>query len=410
MTIKDHISSLQTPFFFFDKSILKQEVKSLENVFSTYWPNYAIGYSVKTNSFPPLACYLKSLGIEAEVVSEDEYNLALTAGYDPKNIICNGPIKSQLWIDQILQTGSLLNIDSKREIDFVIDFSKKNPTKKISIGIRTNLDIESYFPGESNAGEKGSRFGFCYENGALENVINRINEYPNIDIVGLHVHVSTKTRRIEIYRWLVRQFTRIVKQYALKSINYLDIGGSFFGGIPNKPGWREYISGISEELRIYGYSSQNLKLIIEPGVSLLAGCFSYYTRVVDVKQTNRRNLVLLDGSRIHIDPLMHKTAYFYHIERCKKSFQPNLGNIENQDLVGFTCLENDMFFELKNTDPLQEGDIIRFDKVGAYTMTFTPLFISFFPAVYTLQETGEIDCLRPKWGVNEFIQLSKISL
>lgn len=410
MDIHHLLPKLPTPFFLFDKETLKQEVYSLKKAFITHWNNYSIGYSVKTNSFPPLANYLKTLNIDAEVVSEDEYDLALAVGYEAKNIICNGPVKSKSWVRRILDSEGLLNIDSKREIGYIIDFAKEKPDTKIHVGVRVNLDLESVFPGESNAGERGSRFGFSFENGELENAITQLRSHSNIFITGLHLHISTKTRRIEIYRWLTRQFAKIVEQYQLKDISYFDIGGSFFGGIPTKPGWNDYLSAIGEELALLHYTPDNLRLIIEPGVSLLAGCFRYYTRVIDVKQTPRRNIILLDGSRIHVDPLMHKTSYFYQIERTHDSDQNGLNKNVCQTLAGFTCLENDLFFELKDSVLLQEGDIVRFDKVGAYTLTFSPLFISFFPAVYAFSESGNIECLRPKWSVNEFIQLSKISL
>ncbi|MEG2599780.1 MAG: diaminopimelate decarboxylase, partial [Muribaculaceae bacterium] len=78
-----------------------------------------------------------------------------------------------------------------------------------------------------------------------------------------------------------------------------------------------------------------------------------------------------------------------------------------QQLVGFTCLENDRFFTLKDTS-LFKDDIVRFEKVGAYTMSLSPLFISFFPAVYIMHTDGTISCGREKWGANEFMQLSKL--
>ena len=56
---------------------------------------------------------------------------------------------------------------------------------------------------------------------------------------------------------------------------------------------------------------------------------------------------------------------------------------------------------------LQVGDIVRFDKVGAYTLTFSPLFISWFPTVYSINE-GKIKVVRDKWTTEEFLQKSKI--
>ena len=70
-------------------------------------------------------------------------------------------------------------------------------------------------------------------------------------------------------------------------------------------------------------------------------------------------------------------------------------------------MENDRLFNLKGSYALQVGDKIRYYKIGAYTMCLSPLFISYFPAVY-LEEEGKIVCIREKWGVEEYVQKSKI--
>ena len=158
------------------------------------------------------------------------------------------------------------------------------------------------------------------------------------------MHISTNLRSLAVYQYIVNKFDEIVRRYSLNDIEYLDAGGGFYGEVPHKPQWEDYISTISEELFKRGYNPDRLKLIIEPGVSLLSGCFSYYTQVEDVKDTPRSHFVVLDGSRNHIDPLMHKTikSYFYSIEQQ----EPTSIFYCPQILVGYTCLEYDSFFEL----------------------------------------------------------------
>jgi len=404
----NNIEGYKTPFFLIDELILNQEVSNLHASCKKYWNNYKIGYSVKTNSFPPLLSIFKSKNINAEVVSQDEYSLAISAGYEPSSIICNGPIKDQSWIYQILESNSLLNIDSKRELKYVSEFAKNNNDRIIRIGIRVNFDIESYFPGELNSGEKGGRFGFSLEKKEFLDVIQFLKLHDNIVISGIHLHISTKTRRVEIYRLLVKKFAEIVRTYNLSAIEYFDIGGGFYGGIPEKPGWNAYLDTISDELKNNNFKAKDLKLILEPGVSIIAGCFSYYTRVVDVKETAKQRFIIIDGSRIHIDPLMHKENYFYKIHRTDLKPLTTEDIINEQELVGFTCLEGDRFFILKDNPPLTPGDFVVFDKVGAYTMAFSPLFISYFPPVFIKKEAGDIICLRQKWTVKEFLQLSQL--
>lgn len=83
-------------------------------------------------------------------------------------------------------------------------------------------------------------------------------------------------------------------------------------------------------------------------------------------------------------------------------------NLEKQIVVGFTCLEYDNIMVLENHQEVFVGDRFRFDKLGAYTLTLSPLFISYFPAVYVLNEDETVLCVRERWTAKEFVQASLI--
>lgn len=395
--------NLTTPFFVMDGVVLTKELAKLRKAVETFWPNTNTAYSVKTNSLPFLAKFLAEQGVFAEVVSRDEYEMVSLCGFTPNMIVCNGPVKSEEFVCGLMDSHAIINIDSHRELVYAINHASNNPQKNYAVGLRVNVDIEKYFPSESKAGEQGSRFGFCMENEELGNAISLLKTCPNLSINGLHLHVSTSTRRVEVYRMLSRVFGLLVEKYNLTGITYFDIGGGFYGGIPDKPQWDDYLAAISEELMVVGFSPAKLALILEPGVSLLAGAFSYFTSVVDVKDTNRSRFVVTDGSRIHIDPFFHKTSYYYqHLTQNHILTQ----RLPKQIVVGFTCLEYDNIMMLENSDEVAVNDVFRFDKVGAYTMSLSPPFISFFPAVYYKDSDGTFKCVRKRMTAEDFIQTS----
>ena len=399
------INNIPTPFFLIDLPTLSQEIGKLRKACDFFWPQTTIAYSVKTNSLPYLAKFLCEQRIYAEVVSQDEYDLVKLCGYTDDKIVCNGPVKSYELVSQLMESHAIINIDSHRELDYVIKYASNNPHCNYSIGLRVNIDVDNIFPNESKAGIQGSRFGFCIDNNELNNAISLLRLCPNLSISGLHLHVSTRTRRVDIYRWLSSLFVWIVEQYHLDKIEYFDIGGGFYGGIPGKPQWEDYLKAISEELSLANYNGDNLRLILEPGVSLLAGAFRYYTTVVDVKNTTRCRFVVTNGSRIQIDPFFHKTSYYYKhysTDKNRKAILPK------QILVGFTCLEYDNLMELNNYDEILIGDTFCFEKIGAYTLSLSPQFISFSPAVYAISSNGEIKCVRRKLTAQDFIRGSYI--
>ena len=181
------------------------------------------------------------------------------------------------------------------------------------------------------------------------------------------------------------------------NLNYIDIGGGFFGGVSGKPTFKEYFAEVNSVF-LSNPLFKNINVIIEPGMSLIGASVDYLTTVVDTKITKNNLFILLDGSRIHIDPLMRKKSYSFRIEREDSIVRTNKNN---QILCGFTCMEGDRFFEL-NDQMLEVGDRVIFEKVGAYTMGLSPQFIQFYPSVYA-EKDGKIVLVREKNTADKFV-------
>lgn len=393
---------LTTPYFIIEEQELQKNITDLKNALNQYWgSNWIIGYSFKTNSLPWLLNYFKKRDFYAEVVSDDEYQLAYEIGYKNDRIIYNGPWKSRESFINALKNKCIVNIDSQRELYWLKELENLNG-EKFGVGIRVNFDLERYCPNETAMGSEGGRFGFCYENGELKRAIDFIGSLSQVSVTGLHLHFSTKTRSLNVYRAVSKLACEIKKKYKLE-LKYIDIGGGFYGGLENKPQFKDYMEIISKELS-QEFDKEKVMLIVEPGTSLVSSPFSFVTSVIDVKQTTVNNFVVTDGSRINVDPLMNKTRYFYTVMYKDDSKRKIL---ENQVIAGFTCMENDRIFKMDNQPQLLVGDKIIYEKVGAYTLALSPLFISYFPDVY-VKNNEEIYKVREKWTAKEFIMKSKL--
>lgn len=388
---------MKTPYYLIHKSILDDGMEKLKTALHKYWPNYIIGYSFKTNALPWLLRYMKQQGCYAEVVSEDEYRLAEYIGYE--SIIYNGPVKGKDSFLKACAEGHMVNLDAHREIEWLRETGSMQEGKPVKAGIRVNFDLESACPGEASGGEAGGRFGFSYENGSFGSVLEELRSLPDIKISGIHLHCSSRTRSLNIYEAIAKIACQIHQDYGL-DLEYIDVGGGYFGGLADKPQYEDYMCVMSEILR-KEYDPERTALVVEPGTSLISAPVEYVTSVVDKKATNRNYFVVTDGSRIHVDPLMTKKNYFYHIDTSGDTGHRE--RLDKQVISGFTCMENDRLFELKNSFALREGDRIVYEKTGAYTMCLSPLFIGYFPAVY-LEENKKISCVREKWTVKEYVQ------
>lgn len=382
---------LETPCYIIDKEELEINFNNLNSALKNRWNNYIIGYSYKTNSLPWLVNFFNRNNCYSEVVSEEEYELGKLLGVKKSNFIYNGPIKTKPSFLEAISNGCYVNIDSNREIEWL-----NNLKGDYKLGIRVNFDIEKYCPGQSQCGDEGGRFGFCYENKELEKVI-KILRNKNIKISGIHLHTSSKTRSLDIYKTIAQFAVKVIKEYEL-DLNYIDIGGGFFGGLNNKPQFDEYINIICNELEKIT-NSQKTTLIVEPGISLVGTPISYITTVIDVKDTNYNRFVTTDGSRTNIDPLMTKTSYLYDIIYLNKGKSKH----HKQIICGHTCMEHDRIFIIDDKEKLEVDDKIIYKRVGAYTMCLTPLFIKYFPDVYVLNK-NELKKIRAKWAPVQYIQ------
>lgn len=393
--IEKNSMEIKTPYYIIHKEELDENFSKLKNALKKYWNNYIVGYSYKTNALPWIIKHFNSLGCYAEVVSEDEYNLAKYIGVKNGKIIYNGPIKTKESFIEAIRNGCIVNIDSIREIEWLDEIS----SSERRVGIRINFDIESMCPGQSQCTNEGGRFGFCYENGELARIIDLLLK-KGTKIIGIHLHTSSKSRGLDIYRAIAEVACKIQREFDF-SLEYIDVGGGFFGGLSNKPQFDEYIS-LMEGILSECFDKSKTKLILEPGMALIGAPISYVTSVIDIKDTQYNRFVVTDGTRTSIDPLMTKTSYFHsYIINEKRKLHPK------QIIVGYTCMEHDRLYIEENGETLCLGDRIIYNKVGAYTMCLTPLFIKYFPDVY-VEESGKMHIVRKAWTIENYMMNSVV--
>jgi diaminopimelate decarboxylase len=396
MTISDIIKKVETPCFLLQEEELRRSISGFQQALSNEFNCSTVGYSVKTNSVPYCLNIANSMGCYAEVVSADEYNLAKLCGFHPQNIIYNGPLKNRDSFVDAITGGAILNIETKREIDWLQELPKD---KTYSVGIRLNINISHISPEDADGDNDNSRFGFSEETSEFHDALSIINRSPNIHLAGLHIHRTAHSRSLRFYENSIRFACETIRKYNL-NIDYLDIGGGYFGIFANKPTFVDYAQIFRKVLEKYNLT--HLHVIVEPGNGLVASCFHFISEVIDVKHVEKDCwFVTTDGSRNDIDPFFRKSSYMTQL------FSSSNGpTVKEQIVSGCTCLEYDRIFTIDNSNLMKVGDHIMFRNVGAYTMCLSPLFIRYFPNIYVINEET-LSLIREKWGAKEFLQKSR---
>lgn len=380
--------TIKTPYFLINKKELDKNINDFQHALKSIWPNSQLSYSVKTNSLPWLLEYLHSKNVYAEVVSDEEYRLALKCGFNDEQIIYNGPIKGHDLFIRALEKGAIVNIDSKNDLKLINEIDK--PLES-NVGIRVNPNPKIFDKNDIEYVEDGFRFGFSDDNEELEQAIKIVQ--TKSDSVGLHLHCNSITRSKEVYIAMAKYALNIIKKYKLK-ISYIDMGGGFFGGVPGKTTQIEYINAI-KKIFASVVDVRKTKLYVEPGSAIIGSVVDLVTSVIDVKNTANARIVTTDGSRIHIDPLWIKKRYMYSLETQKET------EINKQIICGYTCMDHDRLMVIKNEKELSIGDKLIYHRVGAYTMTFGGMFICYYPDVY-VSDSERVECVRKKVTVDDY--------
>lgn len=402
----------QTPYYLIKTEDLRYDCDLLYGALTDFWgDNFIMGYSVKTNSLPWLLTYLLEKGFYAEVVSKTEADLVKRLGFRRNHVIYNGPIKDKEVFEDILLNGGIVNMDSSYEPVWLERLAQNHPDKEFEVGIRVNCDIKSMSPEEELLEEDGGRFGYCYENGELENVINKLDKLSNVKLTGIHLHSSTKSRSVYVFERLAAFAVKLSEEFGLK-LKYVDMGGGYFGGRADMPDYRDYFEGICRELK-KGFDPDKVTLVVEPGVSLISRAMSFVTSVLDVKRIRDNRYLVTDGSRVNLNPQVTRHSYPHHIfymddntrgYMTKEEAKTQRSKASSQWVCGSTCMEYDRLFEIKDDLKLKAGDKIVYDTAGGYTMCLSPLFINYFPAVFVENEDGTRMLVREAWGNDEYLQ------
>lgn len=362
-------------FFIFDEEKFISNFRELDEAFKKYYSKFRIGYSYKTNYTPQICKLVDQLGGMAEVVSEMELELAEKLGVSFENIIYNGPSKSSASLKRALEKGCIVNLDSIRDLEILIELSKIKNHQNFSCVLRCNFSLEN---------GQVSRFGFDVEGEEFLEAINKINNIANIQLDGLHCHFPN--RSLESYAARINKMLELIDANFDAPPKYLNVGGGFFSKMPEymwdqfggqPPTFDDYARVLGGALSKRYPENDGPILFIEPGTALVADTFSFYCKVISVKAVRGRNIATVQGSIFTISP----TARNQNLPVSLISTSPIQKS--NFDIAGFTCIEGD-YLSKDVGFKIKQGDFILYENVGSYSIVMKPPFILPAPPILSI--------------------------
>lgn len=363
--IRDIPLSYGDAFYILDTNQFVHNFKELKDDFSRIYPHFNIAYSYKTNYIPRLCHIVDDLGGYAETVSEMEVELALKCGVRPENIIWNGPIKNEDYLQQYLPMGVVVNIDSVQEAECIKKLALSSHDT-FNVGIRCNFDVQDGII---------SRFGLDVDSEDFYRVWDIISSAENIHFVNFQCHFAK--RQIEYWPYRVEGMLQLVDRMGMIP-KRIDLGGGMFGKMEDTlkkqfsssiPQYIDYAKAVASVFANY-FSNKSVKpeLIIEPGSALVGDCMNFVGTVKTIKKVRGKYFATVIGSQKNIN-MASVNPPMELISMGQSSFE-----YKDIDFVGYTCIEGDVLYRGYSGN-IAIGDRVVIRNCGSYSIVMKPPFI-----------------------------------
>ena len=175
-----------TPLYVYSAPTIAERYRAIDQAFAD--ARHSIHYALKANSTLAIARLLLSLGSFADANSGGEIDVAMRAGFTPRQIVFTGVGKTMAELGSAIDLGvRSINVESEGEIERIEALSRERKVRT-KIAIRVNPDVDARTHPHISTGLKANKFGIAI--GEVRELCGRTRGRPNIDIVGLHAHVG----------------------------------------------------------------------------------------------------------------------------------------------------------------------------------------------------------------------------
>jgi len=358
VALRDIASEVGTPFYLYSLARLLENFHRIRKAFSK--ANPLIAYSVKANSNLSILRLLAREGSGFDIVSAGELRRVLAAGGDPQKVIFAGVGKTAEELRFAIQQKILMvNLESEPEAQLLSEIARGQKAV-VRASLRINPDVEAHTHEYITTGKKENKFGVAYKSAPA--LIARIARLPNIEFVGLHVHVGSQILDLTAHINGVKRLVSLIGVLRSEGIEIrtLNIGGGY--GIAY--GEREKTMNVERaaEKIIPFVRKMGCRLIMEPGRYIVASAGALVTRITYIKVGDLKQFAIVDSGMNHlIRPALYK-AYHRIIPvretRTRKRIE--------MDVVGPICESADFFAKDRPMPPLIQGELLAILDTGAY--------------------------------------------
>jgi diaminopimelate decarboxylase len=358
---------METPSWLFLESTAAELFKRAADVASKLsTPRLAVtnAYSIKTNPDERLILLAKESGFLAEAISLLEVQKALKLGFEPEQVVLNGPGK--WWPEGLLPTSPIHAVfcDSIADLRRVVASYEGGELRAKIVGVRLRA------PGV------GSRFGIPVDSpAALKQLVEAIATLPRECAFGVHFHMASSNIGVgqwwHLYESMLR-WCRSIETLARRQIECLDVGGGWFPDDWHKDSGDQFASAIGRARNFLPFVRQ---IISEPGKAMAQPSMAVAMRLLEFEEAAADEIkeAVVDGSIAELP--MHFFQPHRILRQDKLTGEWQTLRHGKTHLLGRLCMEHDVVASnVELPEGASPGDVLVFCDAGAYDRSMSYVF------------------------------------
>ena len=377
------VEDFGTPLYVYDGNKIHAQVQRLKSAFSA--TRIRVKYAAKALTSISILKLIRKAGADIEVVSLQEGDLALRAGFKPEEITFTPSGVHFSEIEEAVAKGFAVNIDNLSSLK---KFGEKFGNT-YGCGIRLNPHILAGGNLKISTGHANSKFGISVEQ--LPAILDVVGQY-SIPVLGLHIHTGSDITDSSVFLQMADILFDAAQHF--KNLRFIDFGSGF--KVAYKEGDKvtdieELGQRLSEVFnRFCEQYGTPLELWVEPGKFLVSESGAFLVEVSVVKQTSATTFVGVNSGLNHlIRPMMYDA--YHHIINVSNPAGP----VQTYSVVGYIC-ETDTFGADRKLNEVREGDILAMKNAGAYCFSMSSNYNSRLKPAEVLVLDGKAHLIRKR--------------
>jgi len=320
-------------------------------------------YSIKTNPDERLIRMAHESGYLAEAISLLEVQKALRAGFEPEQVVLNGPGK--WWPKHLLPASPLHAVfaDSVADLKRMIGSLERKELQAKIVGVRLRPpNIASRFGIPLNTPED------------LKAIVGLIEMLPRECLLGVHFHMASSN--IGVRQWLhlyesMLRWCRSIETLTRRQIKCLDVGGGWFPDDWHGEADDQFAAAVSRARNFLPHVEQ---IISEPGKAIAQPSMALAVRLLEFDDSREEiKEAVVDGSIAELPMHFFQPHRILYLDARAGEWRALKRG--KTALLGRLCMEHDIV--ARNVElprGVRVGDVLIFCDAGAYDRSMSYVF------------------------------------